>query len=74
MKSLPNMNNYPKLLKITFVDEDVWENVKFDGWYCARNYSYVPEDDQEDELYVTYRGAKLTLKASEIKTIESAKK
>ncbi|WP_163499123.1 hypothetical protein [Helicobacter suis] len=70
MKNLPDMDNYSRLLKITFVDGDIWENAKLDG------YDYAPPDpqegeDEEDELRVTYQGIGYALHASEIQKIES---
>ncbi len=67
------MSKYPPPLKITFVDGDIWENVELEAVYYAGNYSYVPEDDNEDELFTTYQGIGYSIKASEIQEIESQK-
>ncbi|WP_163498660.1 hypothetical protein [Helicobacter suis] len=71
MKNLPDMDNYSRLLKITFVDGDIWENVKLDGYDYAPVDLQEDEADMEDELSVTYNGIGITLKASEIQKIES---
>ncbi|WP_163532060.1 hypothetical protein [Helicobacter suis] len=74
MENLPDMDKYTSPLKITFVDGRVWEGAKLDGVYYVGNYSYVPEDDNEDELFVTYQGMGYSIKASRIQTIESQAK
>ncbi|WP_163499814.1 hypothetical protein [Helicobacter suis] len=73
MQNLPDMSKYPPPLKITFADGDIWENVKLEGVYYVGNYSYVPEDDNEDLLFVTYQGIMYSIKALEIQEIESQK-
>ncbi|WP_176602001.1 hypothetical protein [Helicobacter suis] len=40
-------------------------------FHYAGNYSYVPEDDSEDELFVNYQGMGYSIKASDIQKIES---
>ncbi|WP_104683477.1 hypothetical protein [Helicobacter suis] len=71
MGNLPDMSKYPRPLKITFVDGDIWEGVELEAVHYAGNYSYVPEDDSEDELFVNYQGMGYSIKASDIQKIES---
>ncbi len=67
------MDNYSRLLKITFIDGDIWENAKLNGYDYAPPNLLEDEADLEDELRVTYQGIRYSIKASEIQKIESQK-
>ncbi|WP_163499807.1 hypothetical protein [Helicobacter suis] len=71
MKNLPDMDNYTRLLKITFVDGRVWENVKLDGYDYAPSNLQEDEVDLEDELTVTYQGIGYSIRASRIQKIQN---
>ncbi|WP_120951396.1 hypothetical protein [Helicobacter sp. L8] len=72
MEHLPNMDQYQDPLKIIFVNGDVWEGVKTDYICYAPPDLLEDEQDEEDELMVTYKGVAYTLRASEIKEIIGA--